>query len=303
MAQPIRKLSNKWRVDTLRESTDPATIRYALFRNSDVPMSRCIVYFQGRAEWIEKNMELPDSLALPADCGFLTLDHRGQGASGGERAYIDSYDTYVDDAKRVIDAELGNLPFAVLAHSMGGLIAVYGNLTDKIHPHSMALSAPLFQIPNDPMPRPMSRVAASILTKVGWGKVRSGAGRHEKTPFERNRLTHDYEMFQIVKNSPYYVPSATFGWVTATFAAIDFIYRPENLQKLSAPTLVFSPSEERVVDPVGHTTWVAAASQNAKVEVNLALIHGSKHELFSEVPDIRKQVISKTKDWFRDFLS
>ncbi len=117
MSSLSKTLSHRWTVHTTRSSDDRYSIRYALYSKSSQPMRRCIVYMNGRTEWIEKNMELPEWLDLPDDCAFLTWDHRGQGASGGPRASVDSYLDYVLDARRVIEDAIGTTPYAVIAHS------------------------------------------------------------------------------------------------------------------------------------------------------------------------------------------
>jgi alpha-beta hydrolase superfamily lysophospholipase len=91
--------------------------------------------------------------------------------------------------------------------------------------------------------------------------------------------------------------------VSATYNAIDFIFEPANLKKLSAPTLILSSSDERVVDGRGHGLWVEAASQQTKIDVSLEVIHGARHELFSEIPIYRDAAIRKIRAWFGDFVT
>src|SRR5690606_3257273 len=123
-----KNLSNHWQIGTTVDSTKSLSIRYALYKKTTNPITRCIVYLNGRTEWIEKYSHLANDLRLPEDCGFLALDHRGQGGSGGARSWVASYDDYVNDTRLVIDLVIPGLPYAIVAHSMGGLIAIYGNL-------------------------------------------------------------------------------------------------------------------------------------------------------------------------------
>lgn len=298
----IKKLNSNWQVNTCR-SNDDVVLRYALFRNSRKPMRRCIVYIHGRTEWIEKNMEIPEWLGLPDDCGYLTWDLRGQGASGGERAWIDHYDTYLADAQNIIEEALPpKIPIAILSHSTGGLIALYGTLKGVFKPFSLVASSPLLGLRNEPVPRLIAKPLSKLLSALSLGKFNTGVGAFEKFEFETNQLTHDYDMFNVIKNSPYRIPSACFGWVSATFQAVDYVHRHNNIMKLSAPTLILQASGETVVSPELMSSWVANAQTLTKVDVRCDLIHGARHEIFSEIPKLREQGIAKTKFWFKTFL-
>ena len=69
---------------TLPSDHGDCKIRWGLF-TQQAECKRFVLFVNGRSEWIEKYHYLPELLQLPSDCGFLTLDHRGQGASGGTR--------------------------------------------------------------------------------------------------------------------------------------------------------------------------------------------------------------------------
>ncbi len=153
----------------------------------------------------------------------------------------------------------------------------------------MVLASPLFRLPQQPIPNLFARPLAQTLSLLGFAKIGTGTGSHDKKQFAKNKLTHDFHTFQMICESPYRFPSATFGWVSQTFRACDEIFRPQNLKKLSAPTLVLSPEQEKVVDARGHHDWVQAARKLANVEVSLKLISEARHELFSETLTIRNQ--------------
>jgi lysophospholipase len=303
MTQLAHSFSSHWKIATIPDSKNEISIRYGLFQKGQGPINRCVVFLNGRTEWIEKNAEIPEWLDLPPDCGFLTFDHRGQGGTGGDKSFIRSYEQYVDDASHVINTVLGKrIPYVILSHSMGGLIALYANMAGKIHPHSMVLSAPLLMISNQPFPAKVSFVLSKTLSALGFGKVGSGAGQYDKKRFEKNRLTRNHDMYLRIKNSPFPVGSATFGWVSATFDAFAYVYNPENIKRLSAPILILSAGEEKVVDSDSHKRWLNLASQYAKVRLSIEKVQGSRHEIFSETPEVRNLGIAKARNWFKDFL-
>lgn len=263
---------------------------------------RAIVFLNGRAEWIEKYDHLPDDLKLPDDCGFLTLDHRGQGASGGARSWVKSYDDYILDAAGVISEVIGTIPYALLSHSMGGLIAMYGTLRGILTPQSLVQCSPLFRLPPEPIPPWIGRPVSKVVTAIGLGRLSTGGGAHHRATFAKNKLTSSKERYAIIQKSPYLLPPATFGWAYETLVATRYIFTPENMARLSSPTLFLSGTQERVVDPTGSFDWVQLAHQNCQADVRLEIIEGAKHELLYEREDYYGKSLALAKDWFKPFL-
>ena len=72
-----------------------------------------------------------------------SFDHRGFGASGGRRAYVDQWDDYLDDIEDRLDAgRVDGLPAAIYAHSLGGLMVADYLLSERPQPDVAVLSAP-----------------------------------------------------------------------------------------------------------------------------------------------------------------
>jgi lysophospholipase len=294
--------TREWQINFIPSVDGEVKLRYATYNAVDSEPDRYFVYLNGRTEWIEKYDYLPDQLGLPANCGYLTMDHRGQGASEGERSYIDSYETFAADTATVIGKVVGSKPFVLVGHSMGGLISIYATLTGRISPQSIVLSGPLFKLPESPMPAAVSRLVSKYLTQMSLGKMSTGAGQHHKKSFGNNKLTHSFELFKRLKNTPYPVPSATFGWVHATGLATDLIFAPEKLKTLSVPVLVMAGTDDTVVGAHGFSDWVQQATTYAKAPVQLVNIPGARHELFSESPEYLQYALDNMSEWFRSFL-
>lgn len=157
-------------------------------------------------------------------------------------------------------------------------------------------------MPNAPVPTVLAKPVSKLLTLAALGTVSTGGGDFTAASFEKNNLTHHYDRYQKMLKTPYPVPAATFGWVSASFAATTFVFDPKNLAKLTVPTLVAGGTEEAVVDFKAFQKWVGVASQHAKAPVQLRLIPGARHELWSEIPDYYDQVLAAVRDWFKEFL-
>lgn len=290
-----------WQITRLAPGKGP-TLRYGVSLPSGATtehMARFIVFINGRTEWIEKYSHIPADLQLEDDIGFLTWDHRGQGASGGERAFIDDYSDYTADAHRITSKICKSKPYIVIAHSMGGLIALHAAMQGLIKPVAMVLSSPLLALPERPVPKILARPIATILGAIpATTRLSSGAGAFNKGPFEGNPLTSDHDRFQMIKATPYPLGGVKFGWLNATFDAIAYVNDPANLARFETPTLVLTGSDERVVDPEGTRAWVQHAASHSKARIEFDVIHGARHELFSETPAYYQKAI----DLVRQFI-
>jgi acylglycerol lipase len=81
----------------------------------------------GFAEHSGRYMNVVNKL-VPLNYAVYINDHRGHGKSEGLTNYVDSFDQYVEDAKRFYDIIKKNnpdLPIFMLGHSMGSGIAIF----------------------------------------------------------------------------------------------------------------------------------------------------------------------------------
>ncbi len=300
----IKDTEASFRIGLTRDPADTLDLRYGVrFAGKGEP-KRYVVFLNGRTEWLEKYAYLADDLGLGEGTAMLTWDHRGQGASGGVRSYVDDYETYAKDTQKIIEHVTKGKPYVVLSHSMGGLIALYAAVKGYITPGSMVLSSPLLGFPENPVPRKYAKPISKVLSVVGLGAVSSGAGNFAEIPFEKNKLTHHADLYQRMRATPYKIPGATFGWVDATFRALRVCFDPEVLKKYAVPTLVMGGSKETVVDVDAFQSWVRVASEHVKADVQLRVIPGAKHELFSEIPEYYDSAVHAARDWLaRGFKS
>jgi alpha-beta hydrolase superfamily lysophospholipase len=285
------------RINTIRDKSNSLDLRFGISENADTA-SRFLVFANGRSEWIEKYEHFPEDLRVSEDTGFLIFDHRGQGGSGGARAWIDSYDTYASDMAYVVNEATQGKPFNLICHSMGSLISLVAIMKGLIKPRCVVLSSPLLGLPNHHMPAPAAYYTSSLLTHLSLGHVHSGAGRYWRPPFEKNVLTRSHERYQNIQNSPFPIPSPTFQWIKASYEATKFVREDSNQSKITMPILVLCGTEERVVDPDAIQRWVSSAAQNAKSGVDFHWIQDGLHELLYESRPIYEPVLNLIRGWF-----
>ncbi len=298
-----RKLSEQWTVSFKSSHDGRCQLRTAIFRKDPrVPLRRLVVYFHGLGEWIEKNHEIPEWLDLPADCGFLTWDHRGQGRSTGYRAHVDDFADYVLDGDKIIREYAQGMPYAVIAHSMGSLIALCGVLRQELSPTAIALCAPLIRMPERLFPNSVAKPLAQFLSSIGFARRSVSFSKKIRPRFEENILTHDRQMYEVICNSPHSPRVPTFGWVASAFKSLDFVHAAESMKMLSAKTLVLGPGEEAYYHPKWLQHWAEQAAEHAPAAVRYVQIEGARHELFSEVETHRQIAVNEIRRWFAEWI-
>jgi alpha-beta hydrolase superfamily lysophospholipase len=299
----IKDTEAAFRIAVTRDSADTLDLRYGVHFQGKGEPERYVVFLNGRTEWLEKYAYLADDLGMPDGTAFLTWDHRGQGGSGGVRSYVDDYETYAKDTQKIVAEVTEGKPYVVLSHSMGGLIALYSTVRGYITPGALVLSSPLLGMPERPVPPKLAKPLSTALGLIGLGAVSTGGGTYTNIPFEKNKLTHHVGLYQRMCDTPYEIPGATFGWVAATFRALQVCFDPEVLKNHRVPTLVMGGSKETVVDVSAFKAWVDVASEHAPADVQLRMFPGAKHELFSEIPEYYEPAVKEAREWLVKGLS
>jgi lysophospholipase len=278
-----------WLVKHLKSPVDGISIRYAT-RGKETAKVR-IIFLNGRSEWIEKYADLPESTKFGEDSFWVMMDHRGQGASEGARSHVKSYEHFAKDVAAVVSECFGDQPYYIIAHSMGGLIAVYGAVKDILKPQGLVLCSPLFGIIS-PMPPILAKVLARFLTLTPFAGRPSGRGSDRRKTFSGNPLTSSKRRFRAMTEGTYSTQAPTFAWVHATFAASAVIYKKRNLKKLKIPVSIIVGDRESVVDRFVYQLWIDRWQELSGKTAKFKLVAGAQHELLNEADRFRKQALT-----------
>src|SRR5690554_76177 len=155
------------------KTRDGRELRYARL-SASAPHGTAIL-LQGRNEAAEKYVETMQDLAK-LGFGSVTLDWRGQGGSSRLlrnplTGHIPSFDTYVQDLDQFFrEVVLPDCrpPYHIMAHSMGGLVALLAAplMTNRVQ--RMVLLAPLIEF-KERMPQKRIHLVSKLWCSVGLG--------------------------------------------------------------------------------------------------------------------------------------
>jgi lysophospholipase len=279
-------------------------LRYAIFRAPQSIAKGTVVLLHGRNECIEKYYEtIRDITAM----GFwvATFDLRGQGRS--ERLHKKTHAGHVrrfTDYERDVSLFLeqivlpdARLPFYLLAHSTGALVALSmaPDLANRID--RMALCSPFIALGGQALPKPAIRLIASTLSLIGLGNLQLGKDQRERV-FEDNPLTSDHLRFfrnltLMTQHPELFIGAPTARWLHETLKAIDHVTKQSHLTQIFIPTLLLAP----VLDVITPYAAQEELSRNFRA-AQLIPVTGARHELLLERDIFRNQALASIRAFF-----
>ena len=265
-----------------------------------------VLLLQGRAEMIEKYFE---TIAEFLQKGFavIAFDWRGQGGSqrllsDPMKGHIGSFDDYQTDLDAVLHHYHAQLqkPVLLLAHSMGGLIAMEALARRPHLARAVVLSAPMFGI--HVLQKQLWLKALIKLLCLFGCKTREPPMHRSQSPFTmaytRNPLTRDQRRFERMKailnaQARLAVGMPTLGWLNEALKAMNGLSK--NLSALKhnnpPPITIFLPRADRVTATPLTRHVCASHTTMALIEID-----DSEHEVFMESDPVRAQVWAVIED-------
>lgn len=283
------------------ETPDGLLLRYGMWAAETRPHKGTIILLQGRAEHIEKYFETVQDLRQRG-FGVVTFDWRGQGGSqrlisDPSKGHVEQFDQYLTDLDTII-SEIAlpeaRGPFYIMAHSMGGLIALLGapQLSNRIR--RMILLSPLLNLRGLPFSQAWLERICGVMSFLGFGRTTiSWGGRSvEDREFEGNNLTSDRRRFArngmlLARQGDEAVSSPTVNWIFAACRAMDRVNAPGYAGTITIPTLLIAAGNDPIVSP--------SAVEHFGSRMRSGTFHtifGAKHELLQERDIYRDQVFA-----------
>jgi lysophospholipase len=279
------------------------TLRYRVLGDAG---RDAVVVVPGRTEPAAKYLELEADLYAQGYTVY-TLDHRGQGASDRlladpEKGYVEFFSDYVDDLDRFVEnVVLRDAPphVFVLAHSMGGAVAVLYADAHGERISAMALSAPMLEI----NPGGFGSAGAATLgftdcsVSDGTSYV-PGAGPFDDTEtFATNDVTHSEARWTLAHDlldaePQLRVGGATYRWVCESLRAAA--KGAGDGHRSNVPTVLFQDGEDTLVLPDAQNGYCDDAAR-----CQITQFGGAHHEILQESDAVRNEALSEAVKLFR----
>lgn len=229
----------------------------------DHPDSRGRILVQGgRADIIEKYLETIAHLHAQR-WSVTAFDWRGQGGSGRLSAdphvgHATSFDPWVADltafwqAWRAEDGRHG--PAMLLAHSMGGHLALRAMLDGGVDPDAAVLVAPMIGV-KSPLGASTGLRVARLMTRLGdparaaW-KVRDDAisAGHRQQLLTHSRDRYADEAVWYARDPSLLLGPPSWAWVLEAFVSGARLQTDPRLESLKTPILMLLADADGLVD-------------------------------------------------------
>jgi lysophospholipase len=251
-----------------------------------------ILLLGGRTEFIEKYAETIGEL-IEREYSVCSFDWRGQGLSSRllsdpHKGHIDTFDTYLADLDLIVKKVFiprGQPPHIVLAHSMGGHVALKYLFR---HPNAFAkgiLTAPMIDVCMTVPMRKCLQLLVNVMVAIGGGclyTIGSGKNAWRHQPFKGNRLTSDRHRFvrtrTMLGNRPALaIGGATYMWVKAAFDSIADLDKHKDATPLAIPIVMVRAGKDQIVSNRAQQI-MCGRLPNCK----LITIPGARHEILIE---------------------
>lgn len=274
-------------------------VRYAIAPAPGAPRGT-IFLLPGRTEFIEKYKRVIGRL-LQRRFAVVCPDWRGQGLStrplaNRQKHHIRDFTHMIDDLQALFhEAPVRDLPGPnlVLAHSMGGHVALRYAMERDHDLSAMVLSAPMAGIRYPGLPGGLIRALARGFCALGLGGAYA-LGQGDYGPLRRSAqmrkiLTHSKENFTrehdlIDANPGLALGGVTWRWLVAAEKSIRALHAPGRAEGLSLPVLMFQAGEERLVN---NDAMAALARRLPHAE--LVKLPRARHEILQESEDVQKE--------------
>jgi len=301
------------------QGVDNKRVNFAAFINNE--QAPCLVIAPGRSESYLKYKELIFDLAKqPAN--IFIIDHRGQGLSerlltNPHKGYVRDFDDYADDLQYFIDNTVKTMCPAqdkplLLAHSMGGAIAIRLMQKSPDTIKAALLSSPMIAINNGGLPIWLARSLIhsgefinSLISKQSWYFI--AQGDYQPSDFDNNQLMQSAIRFKAANDLYREQPELRLGgvtthWLQQAITAEEKIFT--ELENITAPIMVIQASADTVVDLQAQSDFCDKLFQQNKNQCAQGKpinIKGAKHELFFEKDEFRNQALTIVSQWLEQY--
>lgn len=267
-----------------------------------------MLFLPGRGDHYEKYLEMFEHFAREG-WHVTAVDWRGQGGSGRllpdpHIGHIDDFSTWVSDIQAFWhewSIETAG-PHVVVAHSMGGHLALRALCENAIAPDAVALSAPMLGIQTMGLPYAVHHALAKLLRALGDpNRAAWKEGEKPGSPLDvRSRiLTHDPgryadELYWWQRRPEVRLGPPSWHWVERAIASTRQLNVAGVLESVTVPILLIATTADRLVDT---KRVVRDAKRLPNSEL---LLFGSEaaHELLREADPVRDQCLDAIQNFF-----
>ena len=216
----------------------------------------------------------------------VRYDHRGYGRSEGERAYISSFQEYIDDLKEILNKyKDSRLPTVLMGVSMGCLLITKYLIDNTDHNIKGAiLVAPALKL--DDSVGPLLRKVSGLLSAI--------APKLKTIPLDSSKLSRNPAVEKAYKADPLvYLKGAKTRTGHEMLKTMNYVQA--HAYKITIPIGIFHGDADGLADIQGSKTMKERVGSD---DCELYTFKGFYHELFQE--EGKEEVYASIHAWLTD---
>ncbi|MEP7349089.1 MAG: alpha/beta hydrolase [Sphingorhabdus sp.] len=262
-----------------------------------------LLFLVGRGDHYEKYLETLEHYSR-AGWVVTSIDWRGQGNSGRLLAdrrvgHINDFSTWIADLAAFWTIWKASTPgpHVVIAHSMGGHLAMRALAEKAIDPVAVVMSAPMLGIQTGGVPLAWNHAFAKLMCAIGRGE--HAAWKVSEKPMSpmnlrKKILTHDLERYGDELAWWELRPEIRLGppswhWVERAIASIRLMGEPDMLERIKTPILLMATTTDQLVS----TPRILQDSRRLPNAETLIFGKDAAHELLREADKVRDQCLER----------
>ncbi|MET0270802.1 MAG: alpha/beta hydrolase [Sphingomonas sp.] len=256
-----------------------------------------LLFLSGRADFGEKYLEAMAGWRARG-WSVTSFDWRGQGGSAGGTEAAPDFDVLLDDlaamiASWAVDAPV---PRVVVAHSMGGHLALRLMAERGWRPDAAVLSAPMIGIETGPLPFPVAAAIARAACLAGLGGRglwrTAGTGTLRQATLTGSAARYADEGWWVARHPGYAALPPRWAWLDAACRSIATL-RASPLETVTVPILFLTAARERLVS----NRAIADAARRLPA-ARLLRFEQAAHELLREDDALREAAMAAIDTFF-----
>lgn len=249
------------------------------------PARAALLFVHGLAEHSGRYLH-PVGHFAPRGFPCYALDYRGHGRSSGIRVHVDHFHEFLEDVGTVhalVRERHPDLPFVLVGHSQGGLIALDYALRHPAGLAGVVVSSPFLGLHPATSPSGLTELAARLLS---WLRPKTLFANH----VDPRLLSSDPAVVAAYAADPLVSHTVSARWFTSLLATVAEVNGAA--ARLAVPALVMTAGADEVVDPEATRRWVQRTPAGL---VDFVAWEGLYHELLNE-PE-KDQVFRRIEEW------
>lgn len=228
-----------------------------------------LLFLGGRGDMIEKYLE-PMVHWASAGWRVTSFDWRGQGGSGRLAAdemvgHATDFGLWIEDLKALHAqwlAEGGSLnkhggPQVVVAHSMGGHLALRAMAEGAIAPDAAVMIAPMWGLNAGPLPSWVGEKVSAMLARLG--DPARPAWKSQEKPMSSQKVRHMLlthcpdryadEMWWRAHTPEIALGPPSWNWVAQAYRSTRGVERSSAIERIDVPMLILGTQADKLVSP------------------------------------------------------